>query len=62
MEHKKTRSGFERHMNDEGIPYHEKKSNGGRVKDGSNYGSFLRIHDPNLFESMFQAWMSNDHV
>lgn len=60
MKHKRTRSGLERYLNDAGIPDHDRKSNGGRCADGSAYGSFLRKHDPTLFDVLFREWENGD--
>lgn len=57
MKHKKTRSEYERHLNDCGIPDHDRKSNGGRCADNAGYGSFLRKHDPVMFDVGFNEWV-----
>lgn len=38
---KKTKSNYEKYLNEIGIPENYKKSNGGRVPDYANYGKRL---------------------
>ena len=57
-EYKKDRAGLERFLNDQVIPMDERKSNGGRIKDGANYGSWIRKNDPVLFDGLFDEWLN----
>ena len=56
MSHKRTRSGYERHLNDHPVPEHDKKSNGGQCSDNQRFGSWLRIYDPYRFSVEYQEW------
>ncbi len=47
---------YERHLNKEGIPEKQKKSNGGHIPDYVKYGTWLRVNDPELFEKTYQEW------
>lgn len=47
---------YERHLNQNGIPEDQKKSKGGRIPDYVKYGTWLRVNDPDFFESTYQAW------
>lgn len=53
---KKTRHEFEIELDEIGIPEDDKKSNGGRIPDSANYGSWLRMHDPIAFEVGYNEW------
>ena len=45
----KTREDVEQYLNEIGIPEHDLKSNGGRIPDTSDYGTWLRKNDPIAF-------------
>ncbi len=47
---------YERHLNQQGIPEDQKKSNGGRIPDYVKYGTWLRVNDPTFFENTYQEW------
>jgi hypothetical protein len=53
---KKTKRDFEIYLNGIDIPEHDKKSNGGRIKDSAYYGTWLRKNDPIAFEVGFREW------
>jgi hypothetical protein len=50
MKNETTRHDYEIYLDELGIPEDDKKSNGGRIKDSANYGSWLRLNDPIAFE------------
>ena len=52
----KTKKSLELYLNEIGIPEDDKKSNGGRISDKSNYGSWLRKNDPIAFECEYRYW------
>lgn len=49
----KFKKDYEEHLNEIGIPEDDKKSNGGRIPDHCQYGSWLRRNDPIAFNSGF---------
>lgn len=53
---KKTKSNYEKFLNEIGVPEDDKRSNGGRVPDYANYGKWLRKNDPIAFEVGFREW------
>ena len=55
---RKTRSNFERYLNEQGIPELEREENGGRVtsKNSHRYGYWLRLYDKIAFELAFHEW------
>ena len=53
---KRTRTAYEKYLNEIGTPEEDKKSNGGRISDCANYGRWLRINDQIAFEIGFQEW------
>lgn len=55
---KKTKSNYEKYLNEIGTPEDDKKSNGGRIPDRSNYGVWVRKNDPIAFEVGFREWES----
>jgi hypothetical protein len=50
-EMKKTpsRTDYEEYLNELGIPEDDKHSNGGRIPDHCDYGTWLRVNDPIAF-------------
>lgn len=59
---KLTRSGFERHLNDMGVPEDQRRSNGGPVGDATvNYGSWLRKNDVTAFNVMLNEWIRKNN-
>ena len=52
----KSRHDFEIELDEMGIPESDKKSNGGRIADSANYGSWLRWNDPIAFEVGYHEW------
>lgn len=55
-----SRHNFEIELDEIGIPEDDKKSNGGRIKDSANYGSWVRQNDPIAFEVGYNEWI-RDH-
>lgn len=53
---KRTKSNYEKWLNEIGTPEDDKKSNGGRIPDCANYGTWTRKNDPIGFEVGFQEW------
>ena len=51
-----TKHDFEKYLNEMGTPEDEKKINGGRIPDSSNYGTWLRRNDCIAFEVAFREW------
>lgn len=47
---------YERHLNLLGIPDSLKKTKGGQVPDYVKYGTWLRVNNPEGFESGYQSW------
>ena len=47
---------YEKHLNEEGVPEDNKKSNGGIIPDYVKYGTWLRVNDPDLFETGYREW------
>ena len=45
-----TKQDYEIELNETGVPESDKKSNGGRIPDYTNYGRWLRKNDPIAFE------------
>lgn len=43
------RKQYEEYLNEQGIPPHDLKSEGGRVPDTAKYGRWLRRNDPIAF-------------
>ena len=56
---KYTNAEYERLLNDQGIPDHDLASKGGRIQDGTRYGSWLRKHDKVQFAVEFKEWIGN---
>ena len=44
-----TRKEYEEWLNDLETPFEDLKSNGGRIPDGSKYGTWIRKNDPIAF-------------
>lgn len=55
-EMKKTKQNFEEWLNELEVPFDDRKSNGGRVPDYADYGTWLRRNDPIAFNVGFQEW------
>lgn len=53
---KRTRTAYEKYLNNLGVPEDDKKSNGGRIPDCTNYGGWCRRNDPIAFEVGFSEW------
>ncbi len=53
-----TRKGIEIQLNEIGIPYGDKKSNGGRIPDHCKYGSWLRRNDLITFNCYYNDQVS----
>ncbi len=53
---KKTKSNYEKHLNEIGTPEDDKESNGGRVPDHCKYGNWLRKNDPIAFEVGYREY------
>jgi hypothetical protein len=47
---------YEEELNDIGAPDDLKKSNGGRMPDNANYGTWLRNNDPIAFNVGYNEW------
>lgn len=47
---------YERHLNQQGIPSDRKKSNGGIIPDYVKYGTWLRVNNPDEFETTYLSW------
>ena len=47
---------YERHLNQEGIPEFEKRSNGGPIPDYVKFGTWVRVNRQEVFESGYQEW------
>lgn len=56
MKTKKTRIDYEQYLNEVGVPEQDKKSNGGRIPDQRDYGTWLRINDPIAFNVGYNDW------
>ena len=41
-------------LNELGVPFHDQKSNGGRIPDHAFYGNWLRAHDRIAFNVSYQ--------
>jgi len=53
---KKSKKDYENFLNELGIPNSDLISNGGRIRDGSKYGSWLRRNDSIAFEVGYREW------
>ena len=53
---KQTKHNYEIELNELGIPEDDKRSNGGRIPDTSDYGTWLRRNDPIAFQVGYQDW------
>jgi len=51
-----TKSEYEEYLNEIGIPEDDKRSNGGRIPDDANYGTWLRRNDSIAFEVGYQEY------
>lgn len=56
---KKTKTNYEKYLNEIATPEDDKKSNDGRVPDCANYGGWMRKNDPITFEVGFNEWKNN---
>lgn len=54
---KPTRKNFDEHLKDMGVPAHELKENGGRVRGQCHYGKWLKNHDPIAYEIEYNEWV-----
>jgi hypothetical protein len=52
--HRNTKADFEEWLNELGAPEGDLKSNGGRIPNGSKYGSWMRRNDPVAFNVGYQ--------
>lgn len=55
-----TKKEYEEYLNELEIPCDDLKSEGGRIPDGSKYGTWLRRNDPIAFEVGFQDWVRDN--
>ncbi|TLS35045.1 hypothetical protein [Pseudalkalibacillus caeni] len=63
MENNLIKERYERHLNEQGVPHHEKASNGGRIPDDESYGTWLMENDPDAFDVGFSEFMlKNDMI
>jgi len=56
---KPTKAEYESYLSNLGVPEDDKKSNGGRIPDCANYGSWTRKNDPIAFEVGFGEFKNN---
>ena len=54
---KPTKTDYQYFLNEIGIPEDEKQSNGGRCRDSTPYGWWLRKHDPVAFNAGYNEWI-----
>jgi hypothetical protein len=47
---------YERHLNHLGVPENDRKSKGGRIPDYVKYGTWIRVNEPEKFESGYEAF------
>jgi hypothetical protein len=56
-----TKKEYEREvLNQIEVPFHDCKSNGGRIPDNAKYGSWLRRNDPIAFRIGFNEWAAEN--
>jgi hypothetical protein len=51
-----TRDDYQGYLNELGTPWHDMKSNGGRIPDRAEWGSWLRRNDVIAFNVGFHEW------
>lgn len=51
-----TKKDYEDYLNEVGVPYFDQKTNGGRIPDHCNYGTWLRKNDPIAFRVGFREF------
>lgn len=56
----KTRLGYEEYLNELGVPDDDLRSNGGRIPDGSKYGTWMRKNDPIAFNVGYREWVLSE--
>ncbi len=47
---------YEKWLNELEVPFHDCKSNGGRIRDNAKYGSWIRRNDPIAFQVGYNEW------
>lgn len=52
----KTKKQYKEYLNEIGTPEDDKKSNGGRIPDNTNYGNWIYKNDPIAFEVGFNEF------
>jgi len=55
-ENRPSKIAYERHLNQMGVPEKLKRSNGGYIPDYVKYGTWIRINEPENFESGYASW------
>lgn len=55
-ENRPSKIAYERHLNQMGVPEKLKRSNGGYIPDYVKYGTWIRINEPENFESGYVSW------
>lgn len=58
---KKTKTNYEKYLNEIGTPEDDKKSSGGRIPDYANYGGWVRKNDPIGFQVEYQEWKNSKY-
>ena len=51
-----TKNDYEQSINELEVPFHDCESNGGRIPDNAEYGTWLRRNDPIAFNVGFNDW------
>jgi hypothetical protein len=52
----KSKFDYQMYLNEMGIPFKDRKSEGGRIPDLALYGSWLKRNDPIAFEVGYNDW------
>jgi hypothetical protein len=52
----KSKTDYQTYLNELGIPHLDTVSEGGRIPDHAQYGTWLRRNDPIAFEVGFNDW------
>lgn len=55
-ENRPSKIAYEKHLNQSGIPDKLQRSKGGQIPDYVKYGTWMRVNNPEGFESGYQAW------
>lgn len=55
-----TENDYIEHLNQCGIPEEDKKSNGGRIPDKTQYGTWLKRNDPIMFQVGYNEYISEN--